>query len=55
MNKQALTRYTNALRALDDNAEWEKKHGIDYETDEYLRLNAEVAEAEQDVPWWRRR
>lgn len=53
-DKDAVARYKTALQNLHDNQRAEQASGIDYETDEYLRLNREVNEAAKDVSWWRR-
>ena len=50
----AIERYTAARRALDENALADHAAGIAWETDEFLRLNRAVADAERGVPWWRR-
>jgi len=49
--RAAIARYKAARKALNDNAERERAAGITQETDEYLRLNAAVVDAERDVPW----
>jgi hypothetical protein len=54
VDKDALNRYRAAKRDLDANAAYERLAGITHETDEYRRLNDDVAAAEKDVPWWRR-
>lgn len=43
-----------AKAALRANQRAEQAAGITHETDEYLRLNRAVIEAEKDVAWWRR-
>lgn len=53
-DKDAITRYKTAKRALHDNQRAEQAAGITHETDEYLHLNNEVNEAAKDVPRWRR-
>lgn len=59
--KAAIKKHKDARAALDANYEKELKaaraNGQKYigeETDEYLRLNRAVADAEQGVSWWRR-
>lgn len=59
--KAARQRLKSAREALDANYERElsaaRARGEKYigeETDEYLRLNQAVIDAEKDVPWWRR-
>lgn len=47
-------RYEQAFRALCQNAIDEYAAGIDYETDEYLRVNRAIPEARRGVPQWRR-
>lgn len=54
MPADAIEKYKAAKAALHANQKAEKAAGITHETDEYLRLNAAVNEAIQDVPWWRR-
>lgn len=51
---EAIDRYRAARQALRDNQRAEQAAGIDYETDEYLQLNAAVVEAEKNIPGWRR-
>jgi hypothetical protein len=43
-----------ARQALEENARREEAAGIDWETDEFLRLNHAVIEAEKGVRWWGR-
>lgn len=43
-----------ARDALDTNADAERAAGVTEETDEYLRLNQAVANAEQGASWWAR-
>ena len=50
----AAERYEQAFRALCQNSIEEYAAGIHYETDEYLRVNDAIYEAERGVPWWRR-
>lgn len=59
--REAVKAYKAARKALNDNYERElgeaRAKGRKYigeETDEYLRLNRAVVEAEKNVPWWRR-
>ena len=42
-----------ARAALEGNSLYERGRGIDWETDEFLRLNHAVYEAERRVSWWR--
>lgn len=53
-DNEAVARYRAAKQALRENAARELAAGITHETDEYLRLNAAVIEAEKHAPWWRR-
>ena len=54
MSNDAVKKYKAAKAALHANQKAEQDAGIDYETDEYLRLNQAVADAEKNVPWHRR-
>jgi hypothetical protein len=47
-------RYARARRALCLNSIADYAAGVVWETDEFLRFNRAVAEAERGVPWWRR-
>ena len=53
-DSEAMAAYRKARRDLDDNDREEQRRGIRHETDEFLRLNEAVIEAEKKVPWWRR-
>lgn len=44
----------DARAALDDNSDRERAAGITEETDEYLRLNSAVADAEANASPWAR-
>lgn len=50
--KAAIARMKDADRKLHENSEREHRAGIDHETDEYLRLNAEANEAARQVSFW---
>lgn len=50
----AAERYEQRFRALCQNYIDEYAAGIDYETDEYLRVNRAIPEARRGVSWWRR-
>lgn len=52
--REANQRLRQAHRALDDNGKRERRAGIKDETDEYLRLNQAVIDAEKDASWWAR-
>jgi hypothetical protein len=59
--KAAIKKHKDARAALDANYEKELKaaraNGQKYigeETDEYLRLNRAVVDAEKDIAWYRR-
>lgn len=52
--KEARQQLKDAKQRLHANQEREERAGVTHETDEYLRLNRDVAEAEKHVPWWRR-
>jgi len=54
MNRTDIERYARARRALCLNAIRDYAAGINWETDEFLRLNREAAAAERGVSWWRR-
>ena len=47
-------RYRAADMALAENSTREMRAGIREETDEYLRLNSAVIDAEEACPWWAR-
>ena len=41
-----------ADRRLNENGDRERRAGIDYETPEYQRLNAQANQAAAKVSWW---
>lgn len=50
--KAAIARMKDADRKLHENSERERRAGIDHETPEYQRLNAEANEAARQVSFW---
>ncbi|HEX5569219.1 MAG TPA: hypothetical protein VFY14_20270 [Streptomyces sp.] len=50
--KAAVQRMKDADRKLHENGERERRAGIDYETPEYQRLNAEANDAASKVSFW---
>lgn len=50
----AVAAYKAAKKALDANQQREEAAGIREETDTSTRLSADVSEAMQNVPWYRR-
>lgn len=53
-NKDAIEAHRTARQDLEEYGDHQRERGDHYETDEYLRLNQRVIDAEANVPWWRR-
>lgn len=50
--KTAIAELKAADKALNDNGDRERAAGIDWETDEYQRLNGIANEKATNVSWW---
>jgi hypothetical protein len=51
-SRAAIARYRAADRALQANGDAEEAAGVNWETDQFHRLNDALWDAARGLPWW---